>query len=68
MNANYAGNWEAVRLENLPMAHATGRIEEVTKFVKKFMSEYDLDGWKAPDLINPGDINVINAARPRKSE
>jgi hypothetical protein len=23
------------------------------------MAEYDLDGWTVPDLINPGDINLV---------
>jgi hypothetical protein len=23
------------------------------------MSEYDLDGWTVPDLINPNDISVV---------
>lgn len=56
---NYAGNYENIRLENLPMALATGRAEELTGFVDKCMAEYDLDGWKVPDLINPTDVNVI---------
>jgi 4-hydroxyphenylacetate 3-monooxygenase len=56
---NYAGNYENIRLENLPMALATGRAEELTRFVDQCMAEYDLDGWKVPDLINPTDVNVI---------
>jgi hypothetical protein len=23
------------------------------------MAEYDLDGWKTADLINPDDVNVV---------
>jgi len=23
------------------------------------MAEYDLDGWTAPDLINPDDVSVL---------
>jgi 4-hydroxyphenylacetate 3-monooxygenase len=41
------------------MALATGRAEELTRFVDQCMAEYDLDGWKVPDLINPTDVNVI---------
>ncbi len=26
-------------------------------FAEQCMSEYDLDGWTAPDLVNPGDIS-----------
>jgi 4-hydroxyphenylacetate 3-monooxygenase len=63
---NYAGNYEMVRLENLPMALATGRADELKKFVEQFMAEYDLDGWKAPDLINPIDVNLIMGGTTRK--
>jgi 4-hydroxyphenylacetate 3-monooxygenase len=41
------------------MAMATGRAQESTGSVDQRMAEYDLDGWKAPDLINPTDVNVI---------
>jgi 4-hydroxyphenylacetate 3-monooxygenase len=41
------------------MAVATGCVDELTGFVDRCMAEYDLDGWKAPDLINPTDVNVI---------
>ena len=54
---NYAGNYEATRLENLPAAIASGDADRVRKFVEDFMAEYDVDGWTAPDLINPGDIS-----------
>jgi hypothetical protein len=30
------------------------------EFVESCMAEYDLDGWKVPDLINPTDINFFN--------
>jgi 4-hydroxyphenylacetate 3-monooxygenase len=53
---NYAGNYEAIRLENLPVALATGEAERLKKFVDQFMSEYDLNGWLVPDLINATDI------------
>jgi len=56
---NYAGNYENIRLENLPTAIATGDADRLRQFVDGFMAEYDLDGWLAPDLINPGDINRI---------
>jgi 4-hydroxyphenylacetate 3-monooxygenase len=59
---NYAGNYEAIRLENLPSAIATGDAERVRKFVESFMAEYDLDGWIAPDLIDARDISRIPRA------
>jgi 4-hydroxyphenylacetate 3-monooxygenase len=54
---NYASNYEVIRLESLPVAIASGDADKIRKFVDSFMAEYDLDGWIAPDLINPGDIN-----------
>jgi 4-hydroxyphenylacetate 3-monooxygenase len=48
-----------IRLENLPVAIATGDADKIRKFVDSFMAEYDLDGWLAPDLINPTDINWV---------
>jgi len=47
------------------MAIATGRAQELTGFVDQCMAEYDLDGWKAPDLINPTDVNVITKRTTR---
>ena len=29
------------------------------------MAEYDLDGWTAPDLITPDDINLFLKKKPR---
>lgn len=65
---NYAGNYENIRLENLPAAMASGRSEELKGFVEQCMAEYDLDGWIAPDLINPTDVNQVmgNAKQGRK--
>jgi 4-hydroxyphenylacetate 3-monooxygenase len=59
---NYAGNYEATRLENLPAAIASGDADRVRKFVESFMTEYDLDGWTVPDLINPSDISCFKSS------
>ena len=26
-------------------------------FAEQCMAEYDLDGWKVPDLVNPGEYS-----------
>ena len=31
-------------------------------FAGSCMAEYDLDGWTAPDLINPDDVSVLHRA------
>jgi 4-hydroxyphenylacetate 3-monooxygenase len=54
---NYAGNYEAIRLENLPVAIGAGEAERLKKFVDKFMAEYDLDGWLSSDLIAASDVS-----------
>jgi len=56
---NYAGNYENIRLENLLLSMASGKADQWKAFAEKCMSEYDIDGWKAPDLINPFDVNRI---------
>jgi 4-hydroxyphenylacetate 3-monooxygenase len=57
---NYAGNYENIRLENLPTAIVSGDADRLKKFVDGFMAEYDADGWLTPDLINPRDVNRIS--------
>jgi 4-hydroxyphenylacetate 3-monooxygenase len=56
---NYAGNHEAIRFEALLTATATGAAERYKGFADQCLAEYDLDGWRASDLINPDDVSVI---------
>lgn len=51
---NYSGNHENVRAEILFAARQSGLTDAMTGFAEQCMAEYDLDGWTAPDLINPG--------------
>ncbi len=55
---NYAGNHENIRLEVLLNALSNGQAEAFKGFAEQCMTEYDLDGWTAPDLITPDDINL----------
>jgi 4-hydroxyphenylacetate 3-monooxygenase len=57
---NYAGNHENLRVETLMAATATGDLEAMQDFVRLCMSDYDLSGWTAKDLINPDDINLVS--------
>ena len=50
---NYSGNHESVRAELLFAAQQSGLADAMTGFAEQCMAEYDLDGWTAPDLINP---------------
>ena len=54
---NYGGNHEGIRIEVLFNALNNGQADGYKAFVDECLSEYDLDGWTASDLINPTDIN-----------
>jgi 4-hydroxyphenylacetate 3-monooxygenase len=56
---NYGGNHEAIRTEILAVQEATGAAAAYRGFADRCLAEYDLDGWTAPDLFDPGDVNVI---------
>jgi aromatic ring hydroxylase len=58
---NYGGNHEAIRVENLMACIESGRAQEMKDFVAQCMNDYDLDGWKVADLINPDDVSRILA-------
>lgn len=58
---NYAGNHESIRVETLLTAQATGELDMMRGIVDDFMSEYDLDGWTTPDLVNPWDVNRLKS-------
>jgi 4-hydroxyphenylacetate 3-monooxygenase len=56
---NYGGNHEAIRDEILAVHEANGLTDFYRSFAEQCLAEYDLDGWTVPDLINPGDVNMI---------
>jgi len=56
---NYSGNHENVKAEILFAAEAQGHTEAMKGFAESMMAEYDLDGWTAPDLINPTDVSRL---------
>ncbi|GAA3055459.1 4-hydroxyphenylacetate 3-hydroxylase N-terminal domain-containing protein [Pseudonocardia yunnanensis] len=56
---NYSGNHEGVRAELLFAAEQSGTANAMKGFAERCMAEYDLHGWTVPDLINPGDSQVV---------
>ncbi|MET9863820.1 4-hydroxyphenylacetate 3-hydroxylase N-terminal domain-containing protein [Streptomyces smyrnaeus] len=50
---NYSGNHENVRIELLLAQQNSGLVDAYKGFAEECMAEYDLDGWTAPDLVNP---------------
>ena len=51
---NYAGNHELIRWLSYHGAQNYGQAAELKAFAEKCMSEYDLNGWTAPDLKSAG--------------
>lgn len=47
---NYSGSYEKSRIDTLNVARGSGRDAKMTAFVDQCLAEYDLDGWRAPDL------------------
>jgi 4-hydroxyphenylacetate 3-monooxygenase len=56
---NYAGNHEDNRIQTLGYATLTGKVDQLKDFVDSCLNEYDLNGWTAPDLINPTDTGLF---------
>jgi aromatic ring hydroxylase len=56
---NYSGSHEEIRRFALLGAVASGQYERWKSFADSCMAEYDLDGWKAPDLVNPDDVSAL---------
>ena len=54
---NYGGSTEEIRRYCLFGAEASGNAERFKGFAEQCMAEYDLDGWKVPDLTDPGELS-----------
>lgn len=59
---NYFAQPDINHLKNLGIAQETGELDRMRDLAGKAMSEYDLNGWTAPDLINPSDVTVVPGA------
>ncbi len=53
---HYAGDHEMVRMHTLMVYQGSGQADALKGFAEQCMSEYDIDGWTRPDLINAGDL------------
>jgi len=58
---NYSGNHEAIQLNNYVNAAASGQVDSLKSFVEQCMSEYDVDGWKSPDLVSKPDKGDLDS-------
>ena len=53
---NYSGNHENLRIEAYMGQQQSGQIDNYRAMVDRCLSEYDLDGWTVPDLVNNDDV------------
>ena len=61
---NYGGSTEEIRRYALFSAMGNGNAAKFKGFAEQCMEEYDLNGWTAPDLINPDDLSYHK--KPKK--
>lgn len=54
---NYGGSTEEIRRYALFGAMASGNADRFKGFAEQCMAEYDLDGWRVPDLSDPGELS-----------
>jgi 4-hydroxyphenylacetate 3-monooxygenase len=54
---NYGGSTEEIRRYSLFGAQASGSADRFKGFAESCMAEYGLDGWKVPDLSDPGEFS-----------
>ena len=50
---NYAGSQEQVRVDQYVRSFQNGSADQMLGLVNQCLSEYDIEGWTAPDLIDP---------------
>jgi hypothetical protein len=41
------------------VASADGCTDTLKQFARSCMDEYDLDGWRTPDLVDAADIRFL---------
>jgi 4-hydroxyphenylacetate 3-monooxygenase len=58
---NYLGSNDLTRLQNYWESISLGEMDRMKGMVDTCMSEYDLNGWTVPDLINNDDVSVLKA-------
>jgi 4-hydroxyphenylacetate 3-monooxygenase len=62
---NYGGDHEAIRFQTLMFHQMTGEAAALEGFAESAMADYDINGWTAPDLINPDDVSVLHRHHDR---
>jgi len=61
---NYGGSTEEIRRYALFGAMASGNADRFKGFAEECMAEYDLNGWRVPDLSDPGELSYHLRKKP----
>jgi 4-hydroxyphenylacetate 3-monooxygenase len=56
---NYGGDHEGVRLQTLAAHQGSGLVDELVGFAEACLADYDVDGWRRPDMVSPADVSVF---------
>lgn len=57
---SYTGSEEDARVQTMTIfGERRGTNAELKGYAEQAMSEYDLDGWTIPDLLNPDDLDKL---------
>ncbi|MET0487207.1 MAG: 4-hydroxyphenylacetate 3-hydroxylase N-terminal domain-containing protein [Candidatus Rokuibacteriota bacterium] len=64
---NYAGAPETIRFLTWQMTQTSGLAARFKDFAAQCLAEYDLEGWKAPDLIAADDVSLFGK-KPRPTD
>ena len=54
---NYGGSTEEIRRYALFGAQASGNADRFKGFAEECMAEYDINGWRVPDLTDPDELS-----------
>jgi 4-hydroxyphenylacetate 3-monooxygenase len=54
---NYGGSTEEIRRYALFGAQASGNADRFKGYAEECLAEYDLKGWRVPDLAEPGELS-----------
>jgi 4-hydroxyphenylacetate 3-monooxygenase len=55
---------DGMRADVLSAAAASGLVDHCKAFAEKCLGEYDLEGWKVPDLVTPEEALASSRRRP----
>jgi 4-hydroxyphenylacetate 3-monooxygenase len=55
---------DGMRADVLSAATASGLVDHCKAFAEKCLGEYDLEGWKVPDLVTPEEALASSRRRP----